>query len=149
MPARWPSSDTDVSQLPRWPIVSLRVSCADADAKGPSASALQAATSSTFRFLTTSSLWPLLIVQSSQQRTLAALQRARTPVTRWRIVALRHRELFQQLGRIAIALRTGNDFRIAQRHQEALVDQSAIAGGHRAIIAHQIHVDVRLLPVRH
>src|SRR6187397_2652783 len=30
MPARWPTSDTDVSQLPRWPIASLTVSCADA-----------------------------------------------------------------------------------------------------------------------
>src|SRR6188472_2986994 len=30
MPARWPTSDTEVSQLPRWPIASLTVSCADA-----------------------------------------------------------------------------------------------------------------------
>src|SRR4029079_2691058 len=30
MPARWPTSDTEVSQLPRWPIVSLSVSCAAA-----------------------------------------------------------------------------------------------------------------------
>src|ERR1044072_8168463 len=30
MPARWPTSDTDVSQLPRWPIASFTVSCADA-----------------------------------------------------------------------------------------------------------------------
>src|SRR3954467_10084624 len=30
MPARWPISDTDVSQLPRWPTASLTVSSADA-----------------------------------------------------------------------------------------------------------------------
>src|ERR1043165_52979 len=30
MPARWPTSDTDVSQLPRCPIASFMVSCADA-----------------------------------------------------------------------------------------------------------------------
>src|SRR5438477_8145546 len=30
MPARWPISETDVSQLPRWPTASLTVSSADA-----------------------------------------------------------------------------------------------------------------------
>src|ERR1044072_5193541 len=30
MPARWPTSDTEVSQLPRWPIASFTASCADA-----------------------------------------------------------------------------------------------------------------------
>src|SRR5215470_11886197 len=31
MPIRWPISDTEVSQLPRWPIASLSLSCARAD----------------------------------------------------------------------------------------------------------------------
>src|SRR5436309_3797704 len=30
MPARWPISETEVSQLPRWPTASLTVSSADA-----------------------------------------------------------------------------------------------------------------------
>src|SRR5262249_23948327 len=30
MPARWPISDTEVSQLPRWPIASFTLSWADA-----------------------------------------------------------------------------------------------------------------------
>src|SRR5215208_936502 len=32
MPARVPTSEKDVSQLPRWPIASFRLSCADASA---------------------------------------------------------------------------------------------------------------------
>src|SRR4051812_34434265 len=39
MPARWPISETDVSQLPRWPTASFRVSSAAAGAVPNSASA--------------------------------------------------------------------------------------------------------------
>src|ERR1041384_5046700 len=49
MPARWPTSDTDVSQLPRWPIASLTVSCADA--ASPS-SANASAQAMVFAFIT-------------------------------------------------------------------------------------------------
>src|SRR3954468_9837527 len=44
MPARWPISDTDVSQLPRCPTASFSVSCADAVSIPNTVSAASAAT---------------------------------------------------------------------------------------------------------
>src|ERR1041385_8487099 len=58
MPARWPISDTDVSQLPRWPTASLTVSSADA-APAESEAATSAVAKRTFiEFLPATPLMP-------------------------------------------------------------------------------------------
>src|SRR5258708_38527781 len=57
------------------------------------------------------------------------------------------RETFEQLHRIAVPLGGRNDRRVAQRVQEPLLDDGPIACHHGAVERHQIHVDVRLLPI--
>src|ERR1700686_1931612 len=48
MPASWPTSDTDVSQLPRWPTASFTLSSADAAVDAPNSVSIAIVQASVF-----------------------------------------------------------------------------------------------------
>src|SRR6185369_18019358 len=59
------------------------------------------------------------------------------------------REILQQVDRVAVALRRRHYLRIAQGHEESLVDDGAVAGRDRGVESDHVHVDMWLFPVRH